>query len=233
MEVRYLFIDGGYLIRQLSEYNRKWFGEDAEINFNNIKGGFGAYKCFYYDCLDEIKGKNESEETFQKRIAKQKEFFNKIRSTHGTHVRLGHLAGEKKRQKEVDILLAVEMMEHAVRQNMNNVVLLSGDRDFKPLVESLVRMGVFVTVAGFLRHTSDELSYAADSYQELKFSDTIRWLHTTLINDFPLPTFSKGNPNLDEYTLIKTGFIFETPVELYRSKEYKEKDSFLILNKSY
>ena len=77
---------------------------------------------------------------FEEGKQKQEMELNRIRKVYGTHVRLGSLTGieKKRRQKEVDILLAVDMMNHAVRQNMTRAVLLSGERDFKPLIESLV-----------------------------------------------------------------------------------------------
>ncbi len=50
---------------------------------------------------------------------------------------------------------------------MNRVTLLTGDLDFKPLVQSLVDMGLHVEVAGDARHTSTDLADAADSYRPL------------------------------------------------------------------
>jgi uncharacterized LabA/DUF88 family protein len=38
------------------------------------------------------------------------------------------------------------MMNHAIRQNMRRAVLVTGDADFKPLVESMVQIGMFVEI---------------------------------------------------------------------------------------
>jgi hypothetical protein len=64
-------------------------------------------------------------------------------------VRLGSLSGKgnRKRQKKVDVLLAVEALDHAFRKNMAQVCLITGDLDFSPLVESLVKLGTYVTVS--------------------------------------------------------------------------------------
>src|SRR5881409_2788863 len=120
MAQTYLFIDGGYLQKHYAESVQRWFGEDAEIDFNQVKGSFHAQKCFYYDCLDDIRGEGEDKASFVKRITRQENSFNKIREVVGTHVRLGSLTGtaKHKRQKKVDILLAVDMMNHASRKNL-------------------------------------------------------------------------------------------------------------------
>jgi uncharacterized LabA/DUF88 family protein len=51
-------------------------------------------------------------------------------------VRQGWLSpGKKRQQKEVDVLLAVDMLTRSFYKNMTKAVLLAGDRDFKPVVE--------------------------------------------------------------------------------------------------
>lgn len=58
-QITYLFIDGGHLQRYYAESVREWFGADGEIDFQTVKQNLGAYKCFYYDCLGEIKRPSE------------------------------------------------------------------------------------------------------------------------------------------------------------------------------
>ncbi len=168
----YLFVDAGHLYQYFHETLSKFFLSDAEIDFEKLKRYFSAKKCFYYDCLDDKKKNKETEDEFQNRIKEHNERLTKIRETAGCHVRLGSLTGSDKnrRQKEVDVLLTVDMMTHAVRQNMTHAVLITGDRDFKPLVESLVQLGIFVTIAGHIKHTSMELAWAADNHDVLSLS---------------------------------------------------------------
>ncbi len=131
LEPTYLFIDGGHLRQYYAEGVREWFGNEGEINFTFIKSRMAAFKLFYYDCLDDVKRSGESEEDYNERVGKQEEQFDLIRSVVGAHVRRGSLTGKnekKRRQKEVDILLTVDMMNHAIRQNMKRAVLLAGDR---------------------------------------------------------------------------------------------------------
>lgn len=169
----YLFVDGSNFRQYFNENAQKWFGQEAEFDFKKIKDTFGAEKAFYYDCVDDIKTDNESPQDFEARVLLQEEKLNKIREIEGCHVQLGSLSGKgkKKRQKEVDVLLAVQMMEHAFRGNMSKATLLSGDKDFRPLVESLVRLGLFVEVVSDFRHFSSDLIHSADSHKKLTIDE--------------------------------------------------------------
>ena len=103
----------------------------GSFNFEQLTSGM--FKTFYYDCKDDLKKATETEEQFRKRL-EQEEHFNGIQGVRGCHVQLGTLTSEgtRKRQKEVDILLTVDMMNRAIRQNMDHAFLLSGDADFRP-----------------------------------------------------------------------------------------------------
>jgi uncharacterized LabA/DUF88 family protein len=77
--------------------------------------------------------------------------------------------GRRKVKGNMDIELAVDAMELAPR--VDHIVLFSGDGDFKPLVESLQRQGVRVSVVSTIRSQppmiSDELRRQADNFIEL------------------------------------------------------------------
>ncbi len=189
-KVTYLFIDGSYLRESYIDTTSKWFGNEVgddniNIDFNAIKIFFDARKVFYYDYIDRIQGKYEDKIDFEDRVSKQKDYFNQIRSLEEYHVKLGNLT--KKGQKEAGILLTIDMMNHAMRNNMTKAVLLSGDKDFKPLVESLVNMGMLVYVSSEVRSTSSDLKFAADSYIPLSFFDYYKWSSPELKNKYPMP----------------------------------------------
>jgi uncharacterized LabA/DUF88 family protein len=77
--------------------------------------------------------------------------------------------GRRKVKGNMDIELAVDAMELAAR--VDHVVLFSGDGDFRPLVESLQRQGVRVSVVSTIRSQppmiADELRRQADNFIEL------------------------------------------------------------------
>ncbi|HKL65390.1 MAG TPA: NYN domain-containing protein [Roseovarius sp.] len=77
--------------------------------------------------------------------------------------------GRRKVKGNMDIELAVDAMELAPR--VDHIVLFSGDGDFRPLVESLQRQGVRVSVVSTIRSQppmiSDDLRRQADNFIEL------------------------------------------------------------------
>ena len=77
--------------------------------------------------------------------------------------------GRRKVKGNMDIELCVDAMELAGR--IDHVVLFSGDGDFRPLVESLQRQGVRVSVVSTIRSQppmiADELRRQADNFIEL------------------------------------------------------------------
>ncbi len=78
--------------------------------------------------------------------------------------------GNRKVKGNMDIELAVNAMELA--PHVDHIVLFSGDGDFRPLVESLQRQGVRVSVVSTIRSQppmiSDELRRQADNFIELE-----------------------------------------------------------------
>ncbi len=79
-------------------------------------------------------------------------------------------AGRRKIKGNMDIELAVDVMEMA--ENLDHVVLFSGDGDFRPLVQAIQRKGVRVTVVSTVRSNppmaADELRRQADTFIELQ-----------------------------------------------------------------
>ena len=77
--------------------------------------------------------------------------------------------GRKKVKGNMDIELAVNAMELA--PHVDHMVIFSGDGDYRPLIESLQRQGVRVSVVSTIRSQppmiSDELRRQADNFIEL------------------------------------------------------------------
>jgi uncharacterized LabA/DUF88 family protein len=84
--------------------------------------------------------------------------------------------GRRKVKGNMDIELTVDALELAPR--VDHIVLFSGDGDFRPLVASLQRKGVRVSVVSTIRSQppmiADELRRQADNFIELdKLKDVI------------------------------------------------------------
>jgi uncharacterized LabA/DUF88 family protein len=79
-------------------------------------------------------------------------------------------AGRKRLRGDMDIEIAVDMMEMAARAD--HLVLFSGDGDFRRLVEAIQAKGVRVTVVSTLKSqppmASDDLRRQADTFVDLQ-----------------------------------------------------------------
>ena len=188
--VSYLFIDGAYLDRLLIKAGELMFGVPFELEYMSLMGN--CQKVFYYDCLPAQAG-NESLEDFNARYAHKEAFFDHLRSLNGWHVAEGSSRwrrGKGAGQKEVDILIAVDMLSHTFRRNMDQLIFIAGDLDFRPLIEAVVNDGMYVNLWFGPQSTSPLLRNAADSQEAL---DVYR-LHSFCTEDFkkrhPLPVRS-------------------------------------------
>ncbi len=215
--ITYLFVDGGYIKKAFADSLRGWFGDiEPQIEFNRVIQFFSAQKMFYYDCEDKDRRSTEDDVTFQARLREQDHYFNSIREIPGSHVRLGHLIisnGKRRRQKEVDIRLTVDMMNHAVRRNMTKAILLAGDRDFRPLVEGLVDLGVNIVLAADEKSVSLDLAYAADQFIRLGFETYHDWTTTKLRQQFPIDVRYLNGVG-SHIPLIRSCFLRDRPLQL-------------------
>lgn len=219
--IEYLFIDGAYLREVLRQISQTYFGGDTiTLDFDTFTNGF--QKKFYYDCLPPKKY-SENREDYEIRIKPQIEFYNKLRSLNGFHVFLGTTSSEggRARQKGVDIMIAVHMLTHCFRRNMEKATLLTGDLDFKPLIESLVQDGMDVTLWFNDASTSKELVYAADSQRDL----SVLTLHNYATKDFlqknpPPRQWSQPGNQVENSKFLKHGKTdYDVTVELYEDNE--------------
>lgn len=204
-EIKYLFIDGGYLRKAIEGISKRYFDEEPiDIIFENISKGFT--KTFYYDCPAPQK-RNETVDDYKERLEKQKIFFNKIRNQKGYHFFEGVVTGEpgNARQKQIDVKIAVDMLVHTIRGNMHQATLIAGDQDFKPLIEALVQEGMYVTIWCEAKHTSPELIYSADDRQYLNVQTLYSAFPQKIKDKFPFPTSTHEFKNTKGYKLIKKG----------------------------
>ena len=80
------------------------------------------------------------------------------------HVRYGRLAGERperRRQKGVDVQLAVDALSLAMNGVCDVAIIVSGDADFIPVVEALRDRGTLVAICAFKKGLSKDLARQA------------------------------------------------------------------------
>lgn len=187
-EVSYLFVDGGYLRKIAQRFGDVFLGgSELPINYGALGSRFT--KCFYYDCLPAQRV-NEAPETYEARVSEQRAQLGAIRSLHGWHVIEGVIAGKgsRARQKQVDVHIAVDMLTHSYRRNMHHATFVAGDQDFKPLVEAVVREGMFIEIWYEQSSASADLLDAADARRELNVYSFYGFVDPRFKNTHPLPT---------------------------------------------
>jgi uncharacterized LabA/DUF88 family protein len=212
----YLFIDGEYLRQRHREAMREFFGVDGDLEVSALMHQAQASRAYFYDSLDDAPRPGETGEACQARIAPLEQFFASVRALSGFHVQLGTVSqGKRRQQKEVDILLAVDMLTHGFDRNMEKAVLVAGDLDFRPIVEALVRRGVFVEVWYHRSSIAQDLPGAADFGHEIRLRQFHSW-NTEAFRDahrLPMVYEHAGGPAGE---LLRTGTVWEWPVELRR-----------------
>ena len=170
MELNYLFIDGGCLRETLKDYSDRFFdAEKIEFDYQKLSREFS--KVFYYDSLP-VKNDSELEDEFNIRVQSTVDFFTKLSLLDGYHVYEGTARRRRRRieQKKVDIMIAVDMLNHSFRRNMAKATLLTADLDFKPLVDALVDNGMFISLWYPINKTNQELIQSADTSRKLDLS---------------------------------------------------------------
>lgn len=75
--------------------------------------------------------------------------------------------GERREQKEVDVALATELVAHALRDNYDTAIVVSGDRDFVPAIQQAQAAGKRVEAAAFNSNVSGTVKRVVDSFTEL------------------------------------------------------------------
>jgi len=166
-EREYLFIDGGCLRSSVRAICKDLFGDEHAYRpfLPSFVGSFD--KVFYYDAVSG-REHGERQEVYAARVEPEHERFAQFQALDRVHVALGKIVGKDRRQKGVDVRLAVDMMTHAFRGKIGRATLFAGDADFVPLVQALVSEGIHVTLWHPAQANRD-LKGAADSNRIFSF----------------------------------------------------------------
>ena len=213
----YLYVDARYLNRVFEDCLTSFVGRAVGVHWPSVKRYFNAQRVFYYDCLDDLPRQDESESDLRDRVTLQERQLESIGSLDGYFLRLGTVRGDPKRrrQKEVDVLIAVDMLTHSHKGNMSHAVLLAGDLDFKPVVEAVVEQGTNVTVAFEPKSGSKILARAADSERCLTLS-ALWYMSTGPYHQDTTDLFPRGHDHKYTHSAPRerSGLISERPVYL-------------------
>jgi uncharacterized LabA/DUF88 family protein len=221
----YAYIDGDYLQRRCSFAIRKLWDVDPELDFGAIRDSVNAARLFYYDCIEHTPRAGESLPEFEARVGRKQVLLKNARQSDMCHVRAGTLKQRQKprevTQKEVDVQLVVDMLTHAARQQLSRVVLLTGDLDFRPAVESLVNSGVVVELLFDPLVTADELIEAADLRRPLNLRNWYGFCSEQFQKKHPLPMQGRDRPPNDAKE-IRRGRLDGRLARLLRTNQWSQ-----------
>ncbi|MBH5398576.1 NYN domain-containing protein [Bradyrhizobium sp. CNPSo 4010] len=189
---KYLFIDGACLRTTIEEIGKRYVpGQVLRIDYDRLTGGYD--KVFYYDALP-AKRNGETDEEFGVRRDAAIAFHDQLGSLDRFHVYEGDTRKSptvrKQEQKKVDVMIAVDMLTHSFRRNMQHATLLTGDLDFKPLLDALVQEGMSVTLWYPPHKTNKQLISAADQRRQLDVQSIYPALRPASRALFSLPSGS-------------------------------------------
>jgi len=69
--------------------------------------------------------------------------------------------------KGVDIQMTLDILSNVYQDNLDTVYLVSGDGDFRPVIEECIRFGKHVNVAALSSGLNPDLPIAADQFTDL------------------------------------------------------------------
>jgi uncharacterized LabA/DUF88 family protein len=156
----YVYVDAGYVREECVRA-----GISPEFHPHRILGqllGVGSpSRFFFYDAIDD---------SDPQRAAQQKAYLTRVQRLPFTHVVTGTVRGRKgkRRQKGVDVALAVDALEAAHAKIIEAIVLVTGDADFAPLADAIRRAGPHVYVLAAPASLAADLRDAADQVFSLQ-----------------------------------------------------------------
>ena len=106
-------------------------------------------------------------------------------------------------EKGVDVLLATDLVLNAAKNKFDTAIIVSGDGDFFPAIESVQAEGIRVEVAAFQSNISKETNKACDKLIKLhKFYFNNLWIPKRNRNRYK--NTPKNTPKNDKLSSYKT-----------------------------
>jgi len=176
-----IFVDGGYVDRVLlDEFNR------TRISYGKLSQKLAAgreiLRTYYYHCPPYQSHSPTPEE--RNRFSNAERFFASLNQLPRYEVRLGKLARHRRddgsieyKQKGVDILLAIDLVQLSAKNLITHAVLFASDSDYVPAIHRAKDNGVTIhLVHGNRSNISSNLWTECDDRTQIDqaFIDSIR-----------------------------------------------------------
>lgn len=153
MKFTIVFIDAGYLYFISKHFGKgkslRYKIENFAINLAKSKG-FECKKIYFYTAPPYQSSKPTQEENNRK--ANYDKFISKLRNTKPQIiVKEGRCQkiGDTYQQKGVDTLITMDLSRIPKKEGINEIILLTSDTDFVPIIKDLKEDGIEVILAYF------------------------------------------------------------------------------------
>ena len=90
-----------------------------------------------------------------------------INSTYNLYPEVFKKPQKNRKSKGVDIKMTVDILSHSHQNNFDLAYLISGDGDYKPVIEEVIRQGKRVWIAAFSNGLNPSLKLLADNFINL------------------------------------------------------------------
>lgn len=207
-----IFIDGGYLRKNV----RDCFNNDlldytsmTRILATRLAPEFFLFeiiRVYYYDALEESSS-ILGQELYLKSIKKLKQFEDRLGTLKVSRDK------KNKSQKGVDTLIAIDMLSKAYQDQYDIAILISGDRDFSPVIDYVKNTGKRVYGIHFARTISFELEEKLDELLEI----SKEWfLNERIKKDLSISTNSKFDTVKGIHKLeVKLDFLIQVEISIF------------------
>ncbi len=157
-----VFIDGSNLFHAIRYLNIRI---DYQRLIEFLRGDRYLVRAYFYGAVPQEKDLKKNSPEWESYI-RQRRFLEEL-SLQGIKVKMARLrrlpSGEFV-EKEVDIMLATDMLSMAYMNNYDTAVLVTGDSDFSYTVEEIQRIGKRVENASFKKTSSYHLRKVCDRF---------------------------------------------------------------------
>ncbi len=156
-----IFIDGSNLYHGMKDILGQ-VAIDYQSLINMLVKNRNLIRTYYYT---PVINRGEAEEQYRS----QQRFLTYLADIPYFEVKFGILVrqGEVLVEKSIDVKLAVDMVKYAAMNQYDVAILVSGDGDYTPAVETVKEMGKHVECAFFPQETSSQLKQIVDIFFEL------------------------------------------------------------------
>lgn len=114
-------------------------------------------------------GDNDAIEQLNNEIASQ-EYEYQSSAYHGVGTLNPHVYKKEKQSaktKSVDINLSIDALRHAYKGNIDKLIIISGDGDYLPLVQEVMRQGISVSICALSEGCHPALIYVPDDFHDI------------------------------------------------------------------